>query len=120
MVVVIVVEEAPASTIAQSTCLAKTLNLESGCTHTHTPRKRGDLSFHVGQSLVWSSSSSSKRNGEQAREEDDSSADRRPEGGKRGERARREDNSSADRLRRRHSCPSNHLSSGPEERDVRQ
>ena len=44
-----------------------------------------------------------ERNGEHAREEDDSSADRRPEGGKRGERARREYNSSADRLRRRQS-----------------
>ena len=66
--------------------LPKTLSLESGCahTHTHTPRTRGDQSFHAGQSEVWSSSSSSKRKGEQAREEDDSSADRRPEGGKRG------------------------------------
>ena len=48
---------------------------------------------------MWSLSSA-KRKGEQAREEDDSSADRRPEGGKRGERARREDNGSVDRLRR--------------------
>ena len=32
---------AAASTTAQNTCLAKTLSLESGCTHTHTQSSRG-------------------------------------------------------------------------------
>ena len=63
---------AAASTTALSTCLAKTLSLESGCTHTHTPHKRGicpscaspdvqstaaKKNLQAGVSLVWSSSS---------------------------------------------------------------
>ena len=63
---------AAASTTAQNTCLAKTLSLESGCTHTHTNHKRGNCpscaspdvqstavkeNLKAGESIVWSSSS---------------------------------------------------------------